>query len=113
MIDDVNDYVIIDSVITLAKSFGRSVIAEGVETTEQGIMLILNGCLMAQGYVISKPLPQSELVSWIQSYQLPAAWSSIAEQQLTDSAKEQVLFSLVTESWQRIYTKKYSKLKQA
>jgi diguanylate cyclase (GGDEF)-like protein/PAS domain S-box-containing protein len=113
MIDDVNDYVIIDSVITLAKSFGRSVIAEGVETTEQGIMLILNGCLMAQGYVISKPLPHSELVSWIQSYQLPAAWSSIAEQQLTDSAKEQVLFSLVTESWQRIYTKKYSKLKQA
>ena len=74
MLEDANDYAIIDSVIALSESFGRTVIAEGVETTEHGIMLIGMGCHLAQGYAISKPLPASQFITWLESYQPNQQW---------------------------------------
>lgn len=74
MLEDVNDYVIIDSVIALSASFGRSVIAEGVETTEQGQMLIEMGCHLAQGYAISRPLPVKQFNNWLSNYQPNTEW---------------------------------------
>ena len=44
-------------VIGLARSFGYRVIAEGVETIEQGQMLLQLGCTQAQGYCIARPMP--------------------------------------------------------
>ena len=35
-------------------------LAEGVETEEQSDYLALNGCMEAQGFLISKPVPFSE-----------------------------------------------------
>jgi len=40
VLDDPDDFTIIDGVIGLANSFNRKVIAEGVETTEHGLMLL-------------------------------------------------------------------------
>lgn len=47
---------IIKAVITLAKSIGINVIAEGVETKEHMIRLIEEGCNLGQGYYFSRPL---------------------------------------------------------
>ena len=69
-----NDFVIVDAVIGLTKAFNRNVIAEGVETIEDGLMLILMGCTSAQGNVISKPIPSNKLVNWLNEYQPIEEW---------------------------------------
>lgn len=52
-----NDAVVVQSIITLAKSLGIAVIAEGVETEAQRLFLEQHGCPLYQGYLFSKPIP--------------------------------------------------------
>jgi diguanylate cyclase (GGDEF)-like protein/PAS domain S-box-containing protein len=65
MLDDANDLVIVQGVISLANTFGRTVIAEGVETIKHIDELLHMGCESAQGYAIAKPMPARELVRWL------------------------------------------------
>jgi len=55
LIEDVNDEVITQTIITIGNQFGLEVIAEGVETKEQYEKLIDMGCHYFQGYLFSKP----------------------------------------------------------
>jgi len=55
--DGATDAVVVQSIITLAKSLGLSVIAEGVETEAQRLFLDQHGCPTYQGYLFSKPVP--------------------------------------------------------
>jgi EAL domain-containing protein (putative c-di-GMP-specific phosphodiesterase class I) len=48
---------IISAIVQLAHNLGMQVVAEGVETREQMVMLQALECDRAQGYLISKPLP--------------------------------------------------------
>lgn len=48
--------VLIESIVSLAERLDMSVIAEGVETAEQGRRLLKLGCRYAQGYYYSKPV---------------------------------------------------------
>ncbi len=52
----------LQDLITLSKHMGIKTLAEGVETPEQLQMLRRIGCMMAQGYLFSKPLPIDRLV---------------------------------------------------
>ncbi len=65
MLDDPNDLAILESLIGLAKAFGRGVIAEGVETSAHGEMLLRMGCELGQGYAIARPMPAVALPGWI------------------------------------------------
>jgi diguanylate cyclase (GGDEF)-like protein/PAS domain S-box-containing protein len=74
MMDDPDDFAIIDGIIGLATAFQREVIAEGVENIEQGLMLMRLGCDMAQGDFIAAPMQAIRVIAWIGEYQPPRAW---------------------------------------
>jgi len=57
ILTDPNDAAIANMVIALAHSMGLSVIAEGVETSEQRDFLAAHDCLAYQGYLLAHPLP--------------------------------------------------------
>jgi EAL domain-containing protein (putative c-di-GMP-specific phosphodiesterase class I) len=69
MLSDPDDRAIVKGVISLALSFEMNVVAEGVETDEQGEMLLGMGCDMAQGYGIARPMPEVDLPDWLQQWQ--------------------------------------------
>jgi sensor c-di-GMP phosphodiesterase-like protein len=62
------------AVMGLASAFQQEVIAEGVETAEQGIALMQLGCELAQGYFISRPMPAQDMPSWVVNWKVDATW---------------------------------------
>lgn len=59
---DPNDAVIVETIISMAKHLGLSVIAEGVETAEQLQFLNDKHCKGYQGYFLGKPVPEAEFM---------------------------------------------------
>lgn len=57
-----NDVAITVAVIALAHSLGMHVVAEGVESSEQMQWLANHECDYAQGYFLSRPLPEEKLL---------------------------------------------------
>jgi EAL domain-containing protein (putative c-di-GMP-specific phosphodiesterase class I) len=49
----------------LAKAFGMEAVAEGVETEQQLARAALEGCSEAQGYLISRPMPASQVFAFL------------------------------------------------
>lgn len=58
---------IVSAIIGIAKGFNLKMIAEGVETTEQMQVLKSLGCHVMQGYLFSRPLPMSGVLSMLKS----------------------------------------------
>lgn len=56
---------ILKGIIGLSHVFGKELIAEGMETREQGRILLSLGCDFAQGFGLSPPIPPNELVDWM------------------------------------------------
>jgi diguanylate cyclase (GGDEF)-like protein len=61
MCDDESDATIVRSTVDLARNLGLNVVAEGVESQEIWDALGAQGCSLAQGYFISRPLPAGDL----------------------------------------------------
>jgi diguanylate cyclase (GGDEF)-like protein len=59
--EDADDAAIVSAVISLGKSLGLRLVAEGVETEAQRAFLEARGCEEIQGYLVGRPIPASEL----------------------------------------------------
>lgn len=57
---------IVHSIIGMAHEIGIKTVAEGVETEEQVSFLRQSGCDYIQGYYYSKPLPEEEVVEFLE-----------------------------------------------
>ena len=60
MATDPDDMALSEAIIVMAHKLGLKVIAEGVETEEQRMLLLQAGCDYAQGYLFSRPVPEDE-----------------------------------------------------
>lgn len=76
MLDDPDDLAIVEGVIGLTQAFQREVIAEGVESVEHGLVLLVLGCDVAQGYGIARPMPAGQLPDWVGNFRPNELWSS-------------------------------------
>jgi diguanylate cyclase (GGDEF)-like protein len=65
MESDPGDAAIVRSVIDLCANLGMTVVAEGVENASTLDLLSRLSCPVAQGYLISRPVPFDELTGWL------------------------------------------------
>lgn len=65
---DNDDVAIVEAVLGLGKHFDMKVVAEGVEDEDQLRFLKEQGCDIAQGYFISRPMSYSGYVNWMANY---------------------------------------------
>jgi diguanylate cyclase (GGDEF)-like protein len=77
MIDDPEDLTIVEGMLGLATAFRRQAVAEGVETVEQGILLLRLGCKIAQGFGIARPMPPGDLPAWVESWTPDPQWARV------------------------------------
>jgi EAL domain-containing protein (putative c-di-GMP-specific phosphodiesterase class I) len=52
---------VVEAVVGLGRAFDLQVCAEGVETVEQHALVTDLGCHLAQGYLLSRPVPASQV----------------------------------------------------
>jgi EAL domain-containing protein (putative c-di-GMP-specific phosphodiesterase class I) len=79
LLDNESDKIIVKSTIELAHNMGLTLVAEGIEDEQTLLWLKSQGCELAQGYFISKPLPAHDFEAWL--------LQSDYQQQITDNAK--------------------------
>jgi EAL domain-containing protein (putative c-di-GMP-specific phosphodiesterase class I) len=59
--DNADSRVIVRAILVLAKGFGLTTTAEGVENAGQLAYLVANGCTQGQGYLFSKAVPAADI----------------------------------------------------
>jgi len=64
---------IVDAVVKLAQAIGLKVVAEGVETEEQQLILRQLGCHELQGFLFAKPMSAGTLAHWAMNQDGPSA----------------------------------------
>ncbi len=65
---DEEDRAITQAIITMAKTLGLTVVAEGVETAEQQTFLSNHACDEIQGYYFSRPIPCSDFEKLLRTH---------------------------------------------
>ena len=75
MLYDPDDLAILKGVLSLSNAFHREVVAEGVETVEQGAKLLQLGCDLAQGFCIARPMSAHELPAWLVNWRPDPSWA--------------------------------------
>ena len=77
---------LVESILRIARSLKKKVVAEGVETHAQLRILRRLGCDIIQGYLLSRPLPESELNIFMANHD-PEKWRSKG----SDDTEEKVI----------------------
>jgi diguanylate cyclase (GGDEF)-like protein len=74
ILEDPDDLAILEGVLGLIAGFHRRAVAQGVETVEQGLMLLRLGCEFAQGYGIAQPMLAGEFPAWAKAWRPDPRW---------------------------------------
>lgn len=93
MLTGIEDLVIVDGVIALGEAFGRTVVAEGVESAEHALALLQLGCEIGQGHGIAPPMPAAELDDWLLRFSPDPRWLAAARCPPRPLARLRGLFS--------------------
>lgn len=80
ILDDERNMAIAAGVITTARMLAKTVIAEGVETAEQGDLLASLGCHQLQGFSISRPMAAGAVPAWVAGWVPPASWGQLVNE---------------------------------
>ena len=59
---------IVQSVITLGRGLGMDIVAEGVETEIEAVMMSNFGCTELQGYYFSRPMASDQMVDFLSAF---------------------------------------------
>ena len=65
---DSSDQALSEAITMMSHKLGLKVIAEGVETEEQQVILEAMGCDYAQGYLHARPMPAAELMDFLDAF---------------------------------------------
>jgi diguanylate cyclase (GGDEF)-like protein len=65
---DSKNAAIVRSTILLCRELGLSVVAEGAETPAELAWLGDNGCDLVQGYVVARPMPLDDFLTWVNKF---------------------------------------------
>lgn len=60
---------IVQSVITLGRGLKMDIVAEGVETEIEAVMMTEFGCTELQGYYFSKPIDADQMTEFLSAFQ--------------------------------------------
>jgi diguanylate cyclase (GGDEF)-like protein len=71
--DDQGSRAIIRSVVELGHSLGLQIVAEGVENQTAWSYLLEAGCDIGQGYFLSRPISEPDMLSWLHRHRHRAA----------------------------------------
>jgi len=74
---DEKDEQMVNIILTMAKTFGLNVVAEGVETVEQYQFLAQSDCNILQGYLFSKPLGKDDFERYYREKETSAPFIQI------------------------------------
>lgn len=64
LLESPNNERVVQAIVALGKAMNLEVIAEGVETEEQLDLVRRFGCDLVQGFLIAKPMPETEFLAW-------------------------------------------------
>ena len=75
ILDDKDDLALVQAISGLATTFNKQVVAEGVESIEQGSLVMRLGCDVAQGYGIARPMQADKVLPWAAQFVAAPNWS--------------------------------------
>ncbi len=75
--DNAHDRSLVRTIIAMGSSLGLDMVAEGVETVQQLKVLAELGCMKAQGYLISHPLPPDGMRSTVAALERIKQWPGV------------------------------------
>ncbi len=97
MLHDPDDLAILQGIISLARTFRQTVIAEGVETEAHGEMLLQVGCQLGQGYAIARPMPAEDVPAWLEHWRPPQSW--LATEPVDDERLHMLIATVEYRNW--------------
>ncbi|MGY4476465.1 bifunctional diguanylate cyclase/phosphodiesterase [Bradyrhizobium sp. USDA 3364] len=83
--NDSEDVAIAQAIISMGKALGMTIVAEGVETSEQQEFLRTHACDEMQGFLFSRPLPPRDLAELLMASNSPPLQPSLEEEAIGEA----------------------------
>lgn len=99
MLHDPGDQAIVKGILGLSNAFKSKVIAEGVETIEQILLLLKMGCTLMQGYAIARPMRADKFPGWVTDFNKNPLWNSARDRYPSRQDFELLMIEVIQQNW--------------